>query len=31
MIFIVVKFTIRPEYADQWLDRVAGSASPPAH
>jgi len=23
MIFIVVKFTIRPEHADQWLDRVA--------
>jgi quinol monooxygenase YgiN len=24
MIFIVVKFTIRPEYSDEWLDRVAG-------
>jgi quinol monooxygenase YgiN len=24
MIFIVVKFTIRPEYSDQWLDRVSG-------
>jgi quinol monooxygenase YgiN len=23
MIFIVVKWTIRPEYADQWLDKVA--------
>ena len=23
MIFIVVKFTIKPEHADQWLDRVA--------
>lgn len=23
MIFIVVKWTIRPQYADQWLDRVA--------
>jgi len=22
MIFIVVKFAVRPEYADQWLDRV---------
>lgn len=24
MIFIVVKFTVRPEYRDQWLDSVAG-------
>jgi quinol monooxygenase YgiN len=24
MIFIVVKFTVRPEYRDQWLDQVAG-------
>lgn len=24
MIFIVVKFTIKPEHADQWLDRVSG-------
>jgi quinol monooxygenase YgiN len=23
MIFIVVKWTIRPEHADQWLDKVA--------
>ena len=23
MILIVVRWTIRPEYADQWLDRVA--------
>jgi quinol monooxygenase YgiN len=23
MIFIVVKWTIRPEYAEQWLDKVA--------
>jgi quinol monooxygenase YgiN len=23
MILIVVKWTIRPEYADQWMDRVA--------
>jgi quinol monooxygenase YgiN len=23
MIFIVVKFTVRPEYRDQWLDRVS--------
>ena len=23
MIFIVVKWTIKPEYADQWLDKVA--------
>lgn len=23
MIFIVVKFTARPEYSDQWLDRVS--------
>lgn len=23
MIFIVVKFTVRPEYADTWLDRVS--------
>lgn len=22
MIFIVVKFTVRPEYADEWLSRV---------
>ncbi len=22
MIFIVVKFTVRPEYSDEWLDRV---------
>jgi quinol monooxygenase YgiN len=22
VIFIVVKFTVRPEYSDQWLDRV---------
>jgi quinol monooxygenase YgiN len=22
MIFIVVKFTVRPEYSDTWLDRV---------
>jgi quinol monooxygenase YgiN len=22
MIFIVVKFTVRPEYADEWVDRV---------
>lgn len=24
MIFIVVKFTIRPEHSEGWLDRVAG-------
>ena len=24
MIFIVVKFTVRPEYSDTWLDRVRG-------
>ncbi|GAA3398849.1 putative quinol monooxygenase [Streptomyces roseoviridis] len=23
MIFIAVRFTVRPEYADTWLDRVA--------
>ena len=23
MIFIVVKFPVRPEYADEWLDRVS--------
>ncbi|WP_411089448.1 putative quinol monooxygenase [Streptomyces sp. 061-3] len=23
MIFIAVRFTVRPEYRDQWLDRVA--------
>jgi quinol monooxygenase YgiN len=23
MIFIVAKFTVRPEYSDQWLDRVS--------
>lgn len=23
MIFIVVRFTVRPEHRDQWLDRVA--------
>lgn len=23
MIFIVVKFTLRPEFSDQWLDRVS--------
>ncbi|WP_427925137.1 putative quinol monooxygenase [Streptomyces sp. cg40] len=23
MIFIAVRFTIRPEYGDEWLDRVA--------
>ena len=23
MIFIVVKFTVRPEYSDTWLDRVS--------
>jgi quinol monooxygenase YgiN len=23
MIFIVVKFTVRPEYRDEWLDRVS--------
>jgi len=23
MIFIVVKFTVRPEYSDQWLERVS--------
>ncbi|MFD4546704.1 hypothetical protein [Streptomyces sp. NPDC058466] len=23
MIFIVVRFPIRPQYRDQWLDRVA--------
>jgi quinol monooxygenase YgiN len=23
MIFIVVKFTVRPEYGDTWLDRVS--------
>ena len=23
MIFIVVKWTVRPEYADSWLDKVA--------
>jgi quinol monooxygenase YgiN len=23
MIFIVVKFTVRPEYSDQWLDLVS--------
>ena len=22
MIFIVVKFTVRPEFSDTWLDRV---------
>ena len=24
MIFIAVKFTIKPEHADSWLDRVSG-------
>ncbi|GAA4906420.1 quinol monooxygenase YgiN [Stackebrandtia albiflava] len=24
MIFIVVKFTVRPEFRDQWLDRLSG-------
>jgi quinol monooxygenase YgiN len=24
MIFIVVKFPVRPEHADAWMDRVAG-------
>jgi quinol monooxygenase YgiN len=23
MIFIVVRFTVRPEYSDQWLERVS--------
>lgn len=23
MIFIVARFTVRPEYSDQWLDRVS--------
>ena len=23
MIFIVVKFTVRPEYRDEWMDRVS--------
>src|SRR5437764_7031646 len=24
MIFIVAKFTVRPEYSDEWLERVSG-------
>jgi quinol monooxygenase YgiN len=24
MIFIVVKFTVRPQYADDWVERVSG-------
>jgi quinol monooxygenase YgiN len=27
MIFIVVKFTVRAEYADEWIERVSGFAN----